>query len=80
MRDIAAGLTAVFGGVWTLFAGMTDFGWLLAHTDLWYPVVTTVSRFLGPKLAPGLPWELITLAAGLVFVVALLTRTYRNRD
>jgi hypothetical protein len=78
--DIAAGMTAVFGGAWTLLAGMTDFGWLLAHTDLWYPVITTTTRYIGPQLAPNVPWELFTLAAGAAFVTALLIRTYQKRS
>ena len=76
---LLGGLTAVLGGFWTLLTGLTDFGWILANTDFWYPVITTATRFIGPQFAPQLPWSLVTMLAGGAFVVVLLIRGYRKR-
>ena len=77
---LAGGVTAVVGGLWTVLTGLTDLGWLLGHTDIWYPIITTVARYIGPQVLPSIPWSLITTLAGLAFVLALLVRARRSKE
>jgi hypothetical protein len=64
------------GGTVAFLTGLLDPSWLVANIGLWFPSLTGFFRFLGPELAPGVPWS--SLLPGLV-AVAIAVRIYRWR-
>lgn len=77
----------VLAGAATLLTGLLDPSFLVGAKGLWFPIVSTASRFVGPVLLPRIPvlgvpvpWEGLTLAAATTFVAVSLYSLGKRSD
>ncbi|WP_332898741.1 hypothetical protein [Haladaptatus sp. CMSO5] len=78
LATVGGTLLSIGGGAWFLLTGLLDPSFL-AHPSLYYPAVSLFSKYIGPKLLPGVPWDGIFLMAAVVMFGSMLVGLDKKR-
>jgi|AntDeeMetageno50_2_1112565.scaffolds.fasta_scaffold09941_2 hypothetical protein len=76
-KEAAGALATIGAGLWTLVTGLFDPVFLLEGA--WFPVAKGIARYVGPAVAPSIPWPMISGVLGIVFVGISLHRLGKRK-
>ena len=76
-KEAAGALATIGAGAYTLVTGLFDPVFLLAGA--WFPVAKGISRYVGPAVAPSIPWPQVSGVLGIVFLGISLYRLGKRK-